>query len=489
MKYKVIAGTIWNAISSSFSFIVSMGTIAVLARLLKPDDFGLFAMITVMVSILESFSDMGVSAAIISYRDVTPVELTSLFYFNILVGVFLTILLILATPIIVYYYKEPRIYLYLWILALNFTITSPATVFNVLLKKNMKFGILSRINMTATVVYSVSAILYACFSRDIMSLVVGTMLQSFVSAGLNVYFGLRIWKPARFVLQYKHIKRFLSFGLYQMGERIINRFNKNIDYLLIGRFLGAAALGYYSVAYTLMMKPIHRINPIITSVAFPALSEVQEDNAQIKKYFLKMIRYICYTAAPIFLLFFALSENLILVFYGNNWLLSVPILAIFSFLGILYSVGNPMGNLVLAKGRADIGFWENLAKTFFLFVANYIGLRWGIYGVACSTLFVTLFLFFPAGFFIRYYLVKMKAPEYLEQLKNPLLFALTAAAVILLLQKYIISLGILGELLLLSGIFVIIYIILLLIFDKQEICFIWKNLKEYASIRKEKVVE
>jgi O-antigen/teichoic acid export membrane protein len=489
LKYKVISGTLWNTISSGFSFVVSIGTIAVLARLLKPEDFGIFAMITVVVNILESFSDMGVSAAIISYRDVKPAELSSLFYFNILVGVLLTILLVLVSPIVVSYYKEPRIYLYLWILALDFTISSPAIVFNVLLKKNMRFGILSKINMTATAVYSVSAILYAYFSRDVMGLVVGTMLQSFVSTGLNVYFGMRIWKPSRFVLQYKHIRRFLSFGLYQMGERIINRFNRNIDYLLIGRFLGAKPLGFYSVAYMLMMKPIYRINPIITSVAFPALSEVQEDNAQIKKYFLKMIRYICYVTAPIYLLFFALSENLILVFYGDQWLLSVPVLAVFSFLGILYSVGNPMGNLILAKGRADIGFWMNVAQTLILFSANYIGLRWGIIGVACSTLLVTLCLFFPVNFFIRYYLVKMGAAEYLEQLKKPLLFAFTAAAAVLLLREYIISFGILTDFILFSGIFGIIYLVLLGIFDKQEILFLWKNVKEYFSLRKKKVVE
>ncbi|UCH98478.1 MAG: MOP flippase family protein [Candidatus Aminicenantes bacterium] len=489
LKHKVISGTIWNTINSAFSFIIGIGTIAVLARLLKPEDFGIFAMITVVMNILESFSDMGVSAAIISYRDIKPIELSSLFYFNILVGVLLTILVVLASPIVVYYYKEPRIYLYLWILAFNFTITGPATVFNVLMRKHMQFGILAKINMTATVVYSVSTILYAYFYRNIMSFVVGMLLQSFAAAGLNIYFGSRIWKPQKFVLQYKSIKRFLSFGLYQMGERIINRFNKNIDYLLIGRFLGASALGYYSVAYALMLKPIHRVNPIITSVAFPALAELQEDNAQIRKYYLKMIRYICYIMAPIYLLFFSLSENIILFFYGHQWLLSVPILAIFSFLGILYSIGNPMGNLILAKGRADIGFWENAGKTVFLFIANYIGLRWGITGVALSTLIVTLCLFHPVGFFIRYYLVKMGVSPYLDQLKKPLLFAFTAAAVILLLQKALVSFNLLGELICFSAIFAVVYLILLVIFDKEEIRFIRKSLKEYFAVRKEKVVE
>jgi O-antigen/teichoic acid export membrane protein len=484
LKFRIISGTIWNTINSIISFVLGIVTIAILARLLKPEDFGIFAMITVVINLLNSFSDMGVGAAIISYRDVKSIELSSLFYFNILVGIVLTILLVLVSPIVVYYYKEPRIYIYLWILALNFIITAPAIVFNVLMKKNMQFAILAKINMVATVVYSVSTILYAFFSRNIMSLVVGMLLQSLVSTGLNIYFGSRIWKPQKFVIQYKSIKRFLSFGLYQMGERLINKLNWNIDYLLIGRFLGAQALGYYFMAYNLMLKPILRINPIITGVAFPALAEIQHDTLQLKRYFLKMIRYIIYMMAPIYVLFFVLSENFILVFYGDKWLLSVPILSIFSFLGILYSIGNPMGNLVLAKGRADIGFWMNLVQTLFLFFANFIGLRWGISGVAMSTLFVTLFLFFPAGFFIRYYLVKMKISEYLEQLKKPLMFSFTAGAVILLLQEYVFSLSVLYELILFTSILGIIYLALLSIFDREEIRFLWKTFKEYLTKRR-----
>lgn len=483
LKHRIIAGTLWNSFNSIFTLVLSFGTIVLLARLLKPEAFGMFAMITVVINLLDSFADMGVSAAIISYRDVSSRELSSLFYFNIMLGIFLTILLVLASPIVVYYFKEPRIYLYLQLLALNFTITAPGTVFNVLMKKKMQFGILAKINITTSIVYSVFTISYAFFSRDVMSLVLGMLIQSLLVTGLNIYFGSRIWKPQKFVFQYKSIKRFLSFGLYQMGERLINKFNWNIDYLLIGRFLGASALGYYSMAYNLMLKPIRRFNPIVTTVAFPALSEIQDDTPQLKRYFLKMIRYIISLMAPIYVLFFVLSENFILVFYGDKWLLSIPILSIFSFLGILYSIGNPMGNLILAKGRADIGFWMNLLQTLFLFLANYIGLRWGISGVALSTLFVTLFLFVPAGFFIRYYLVKMKISEYLEQLKKPLMFSFSAGAVILLLQEYVFSLSLLYELILFTIILGIIYLALLGIFDREEIRFLWKTCKEYLAKR------
>lgn len=488
LKYKIISGAIWNTINSSASFIISIGTVAVLARLLTPEAFGMFAMITVVTSLLDSFSDMGISAAVISYREIEDNELSSLFLLNIFIGIGLCLLLIAASPIVVYYYKEPRIYLYLWILSLNFIITAPATLFNVLMKKHMQFKILSKINIAATIVYGFSTIVYAFFFRSIMSFVVGTLLQSLTSTILNVYYGRKIWKPRRLIIKYRFLKRFLSFGLYQIGERVINRLNWNIDYLIIGRFLGAEALGYYFMAYNLMLKPIRKINPIITSVAFPALSEIQNDNAQLKRYFLKMIRYIIYVMGPIFLVLFVLAKPVILVLYGSSWLAAAPVLAVFSFLGILYSIGNPMGNLILAKGRADIGFWLNAGQTLFLFAANYIGVKWGAVGVALSTLAVTLFIFFPAGFYIRYYLVKLRPGEYLEQLKKPLLFAGLSAAGIFWLQRLlepVMASQFIAQLILFGTVFSIIYLTLLLIFDKEEILFIKNMLSDYFGKKEE----
>lgn len=489
LKYRIISGAIWNTINSSATFLISIGTLMVLARLLKPEDFGVFAMITVVTGLLDSFSDMGISAAVISYRDIRDNELSSLFLLNIFIGIGLCLLLVAASPFVVFYYKEPRIYLYLWILSLNFIITSPATLFNVLMKKHMQFKILSKINIAATIAYAVGAIVYAFLFRSIMSFVVGTLMQSLTSTVLNIYHGKKIWKPGKVIIKYTYLKRFLSFGLFQIGERVINRLNRNIDYLIIGRFLGAEVLGYYFMAYNLMLKPIRKINPIITSVAFPALSEIQEDNVQLKRYFLKMTRYIIYVMAPIFLIMFLLAEPVILVLYGSAWLAAAPVLAIFALLGILYSIGNPMGNLILAKGRADIGFWLNAGQTLFLLLANYIGVRWGAIGVALSTLFVTLFLFFPAGFFIRYYLVKLRPGEYLDQLKKPLLFAASAGVVISLLQHLLgplMAANLIAQLIIYCVVFSIIYLAMLLAFDKEEITFIKNMLADYFGKKEKK---
>lgn len=488
LKFKVIAGALWNATNVGFNFFVSLATVVVLARLLKPEDFGLFAMVTVVITIMESLADMGISGAVISYKDIQNTELSSLFYLNILVGFSLTLTLILFSPLIVYYYQEPRLYLYIWLMACYFTIISPATIFNALMKKNMQFATLSKISMATTTLYSCSVILYAYFSRNVMSLVFGMLIQAAVGTSFNVYFGLKIWQPGPFSLHFASIKRFLRFGLYQIGERIVNQLNQNLDNLLIGSFLGAQALGYYSMAYNLMIKPIQRINPIITSVSLPALVEVADNNNQFKKYYLKMIHYICFLMAPFYFLLLVLSKDLILFFYGSKWELSIPVLQIFSLMGILYALWNPFGNLILSKRRPDVGFYYNVSKTLIFFTANFIGLHWGITGVALSSLLVTLLIFEPANFWIRHYLAQMGIKEYLLQIQKPILFSALAAATIMLSHSMLTTLPQLTNIILSGVIFGIIYLILLLVLDKQEILFLKKTVREFLANKQKKTV-
>ncbi len=484
MKFRVITGALWNAVNSGFTFLLSIATVSVLARLLTPADFGFFAMIMVVINMLESFSDMGVSAAVISYKDVKEEELASLFYFNIFFGLGLTFLLIIASPLIVSYFKKPELYPYLWLIASYFTITSPAILFNVLMRKKMRFDMLSKISMITTLVYSVAVIVYVYFSRQVLGLVFGMLMQALVSTGLNIYFGLQIWKPQRLTFRFRHVRRFVSFGVFQIGSRVINRFNQNIDFLLIGAFLGEVALGYYSMAYNLMVKPIQRINPIITSVAFPALVEVSDDGLQLKRYYLKMIRYIGYIMVPIYFLFFVLAKDIILFLYGEKWLLSVPVLQVCAFLGVLYALGNPMGNLILAKGRADIGFYNDLAKTLIIVTANFIGLQWGITGVAISTLCTIIFIVEPANFFLRRYLANMGIGEYLDEIKKTLLFCTFASVFILLGIHPLLHIPLVAELIVSTVLFVAIYLALLFIFEQQELLFLKRTIKDYLGARK-----
>jgi O-antigen/teichoic acid export membrane protein len=175
-----------------------------------------------------------------------------------------------------------------------------------------------------------------------------------------------------------------------MGERAVNYLSANIDYIIIGRFLGPVALGYYTLAYNIMIFPLTKINPIITRVAFPAFSKVQSDNAKIQKGYCKILKYISTITFPMIIGMLLVASEFIPLVYGEKWTPTISILQIFCIVGIFKSLGNPMGAVLLSKGRADIGFYWNVFVVFCVCIAVLIGVQWGVVGVAWAILFLQI---------------------------------------------------------------------------------------------------
>jgi O-antigen/teichoic acid export membrane protein len=219
------------------------------------------------------------------------------------------------------------------------------------------------------------------------------------------------------------LKGYMSFGLYQMGERSVNYLSSNVDNLIIGRFLGAEALGFYSLAYQLITFPLMRFNPIVTQVAFPAFSKVQRDDEMLRRGYLKVTSLVSSVTFPLMAGMFMVAPLFVEVVYGEAWLPAVAVIRILCIVGALKAQGNPLGSLLLSKGRADVGFYWNIFAIVMLSIANLIGVGWGIEGVALSMLIVVAIVFFPIEFYLRWFVVRMRPIPYLSVLKVPLIGA------------------------------------------------------------------
>ena len=190
-------------------------------------------------------------------------------------------------------------------------------------------------------------------------------------------------------------RSYLSFGLYQMGERFVNFLSANVDYLIIGKLLGAEALGFYSIAYKLVAIPLKRLNPIVTSVAFPVFSLKQKDDKALRSGYLEMSKALSLISFPLLAGIAVTAPLIIPILYGPGWEPSVPLLQALSLLGILKSLGNPSGSIILAKGRADLGFKFNLTILVVNAVVFYIAAHQSALAVALSFSALT-FLYFIA---------------------------------------------------------------------------------------------
>ena len=422
------SGVKWMGLSAAVKVSLQFLQLAVLARLLTPSDFGLMAMVMVVTGFAQSFADMGISNAIIHRQDATREQLSSLYWLNIFAGILVFLLIVASMPLIVNIYNEQRLYSLLFWASLIFLIIPFGQQFQILLQKELQFNRLANVEITATAIGSAVAIVSAIKGQGVFSLVWGQLSLASAKTLLLMGSGWNKWRPD-LRLRREDLKGYVRFGLFQMGERSVNYFSGQLDKLLIGALLGAQALGYYYVAYQLILRPFQLFNPILSRVAFPIFAKIQTDNKRLCEGYLELTSIIAMVLMPVYLGLIVLAEPLLTFLLGSGWDTSVSLLKVLAILGLLYSLGNPLGSLLLAKGRAEIGFYLNVLVMFLCAGAVWLGSSMGLMGIAWALVIVTAAMS-PIDIWIRWRFVGMRPLAYIGAISPFLLFTCIVAAFI-----------------------------------------------------------
>jgi PST family polysaccharide transporter len=265
---KTVQGVGWTGTSQFIRLLLQLGITAILARLLTPTDFGLLAMVVVFTNLVMIFRDFGLTAALIQRKGVTEEHLSSSFWINILTGLLLAFLLAALAPVIAYFYGEDRLTLIIIVLASTFFISSFGIVQTALFTKELNFKPLAVIEILAVAISGTIAVFMAFSGFGVWSLVWQQVISSFVIV-ISLW-TLSSWRP-KILFQWQRVKELLGFGLNLTGFSFVNYFNRNLDNLLIGKFLGSASLGFYNLAYQLLLFPLSNISSVIGRVMFKAV--------------------------------------------------------------------------------------------------------------------------------------------------------------------------------------------------------------------------
>jgi O-antigen/teichoic acid export membrane protein len=423
LKKFAINGIKWTALSSILIALISIIQLSILSHYLSPKDYGLMAIVMVVIGFSKIFSDMGISNAIIHKQNITLEQLSSLYWLNIASGIFIFVIVLFIAPLIAKFYNEPSLTILLSFVAMTFIILSFGNQYKILFQKELEFNIIAKIEILASIASFLVAVFFALLDYGVFALVYATLTSSVVSSTLLIYFGMHKHKP-KFLYNHYQIKTFFSFGLFQIGENILNYFSSQFDVILIGKILGTDVLGIYTIAKNLAMRPMQVINPIVTRVTFPLMAKVQIDNNKLKNIYLKSINYLSSINFPIYIMVIILSDHIINILFGNNWQGASDILKVLSLYAMFRSVGNPIGTLQLAKGRADMGFYWDLGVFILLPLSIYIGTNWGILGVSYGMVLVMIAQIFLMWLFMIRKLCDAKFTEYIISFGKPLLLSL-----------------------------------------------------------------
>ncbi len=392
LKAKVLSGTKWVAVANLFKQLLQVLSLIVFARLLTPDDFGLFAILMIFVNFLLMFTDMGTAAALIHVKNPSQKLLSSIFFFNLFVGTALCLLLLLLSGPIALFFENPPLKELLGLISINFVIVSLGIVQKARYEKELDFKNLTLIESASVLVGITVGIAAAFKGLGVYSLVIQTLTTSILAVVL--IWIISRWRPLLY-FSLSDIKSIWGYTANLTTFNFVNYFARNADNFLIGKFLSSSALGVYSLAYSIMLYPLQNISRVLLRILFPAFSHIQDDNEKFKKAYLRTIFFIALVSFPVMVGLIVTADTLVSLLFGDKWENLAVILMILAPVGILQSIGTTNGSIYMAKGNTKlllkVGIWSTIVTIIF-FIG---GIFFGVEGVALSYLLSNLVLFYP----------------------------------------------------------------------------------------------
>lgn len=396
LKKTVFSGGLWTFLSSTGTQLIGFIVTAVMARLLTPGDFGIVAICSVFSGFIALFQDLGMASAIIQRKDTSEDYLSTSFSVSILAGVGLAAGLVLLSPAVAWFYDEEVLKPILIVSSLGFIISPFISIHTSLLTKALEFKKIAFITVVTQVITSAFSIILAYMGYGVWSLVLGkTLGQPLV---IPVVWHMVRWRP-RFRIVKKCFNDLFGFSSNLLGFNLLNYFSRNMDNLIVGKYLGAQPLGYYSISYNLMLKPLQLISWSLGKVLFPVFSSLQDDPERTRNAYLKVVRSISLITFPMMTGLIIVAEELILTVYGEQWRPAVKPLQLLCLVGALQSVGTIAGIIYNSHGRTDITFKLGAVNTFLILIAFAVGIRWGLTGLITGYIISMVPIFLSGQYF------------------------------------------------------------------------------------------
>ena len=413
LRAKAISGVKWAGGAQILRNLLVVTTTVILARLLSPVDFGLMGMAIAVIAFLELFGEFGIGAAIIQRPNLSNELLSSAFWFNIGLGVLLALLLVGIAPYLAAFFREERLAAILSVLAIALLASRLGGVQRAMLERQLRFAELATIDISATFCGATVGIVSAYLGQGVWSLVFQTIAIAVTTTGL--YWTFSSWRPA-ITFSRSQLRSIMRFSLNLTGSNILNCCARSADNIIIGRYLGAQDLGYYALAYQIMLYPVQHISRVIGRVMFPVMSQMQDDDERLRRACLWVVPGVAIITLPMMAGLWAIAAPFVDIVFGPDWGPVAVLLLILAPVGAIQSVS--VTGLFQAKGRTDLQFrWAFFASCVAI-TSFLIGVQWGIYGVAAAYFVTTLLLLYP-GWRLNFGLIGLPVREVFATLVRP----------------------------------------------------------------------
>jgi len=381
LKKQVFNSIFWNGLANVLCQGVNVAISLALARLLYPQDFGIMGMAAFLVGFVSFFSEFGIGSALIQKNDLDEESISSIFWSAIMISALLYGLVFLIAPLYAAFYHEPRLTLIIRVLFIDFLIYPTAMVQYAIHVKRLEYKTISLITIVSTTISGIVSVIMAFSGCGVWSLIAQPLISRVLS---NLFFWIYTdWKPAFICIVYK-IKASYGFGLRVLLSNLVSFLVNNIDYFLIGKFLGTYTLGIYTLAFRIMKAPFNKIAGAVTNILFSAYLYIQDEEERFNKNYLRCTTAISCLIVPFLIYISFNAKDLILILVGEKWIDSAPILSILCAAEMMDILLFSDQSAISAKGQPGYLVTANVIILVFLGFSIFYGSRYGIIVVSIA---------------------------------------------------------------------------------------------------------
>lgn len=394
MSKNINHGVLWSIGPQFVNYSLSLVFTAILARLVLPEHYGLFNMVSTVTAFFMIFADGGLAWSIIQKKEISDAAVSNLFWINVALGSLMAFTCLLIAPVLASFYGYDELTNLTSVMGINFILTGVSVPGTAWLKRQLKLREIAVINIIALLTAGASGIYAAYAGLGYWSLAVQTLIKGSMTL-IGTFAVAKM--PLQLYCNKTSTRDMVKFSGGLLGFGAVNFFSRNLDSILIAKTVGAEELAFYAKAYFIMTLPSMLTTGALTGLMVSVLAKHQDNTVLFHLYYKRALRLIALFCFPIAGYFLVFPKDMILLLYGSNWANAVPLLQILSIACVTQPVYNTMGWLFTAKGKSKPMFYWGIISAIILSSSFFVGVQWGAIGVAWSySLVMGIFLSFAA---------------------------------------------------------------------------------------------
>jgi len=416
LSERTVVGSFWVLSLRIIDRVFQLARTVILARLLSPDDFGLFGIALLVLSALETFSESGFNNAIIQKKRNSQHYLDTAWTIGIIRGFLIAFIIFGISKPVAIFFGSPLSESILKIIGISIVFQSLSNIAVIYFQKELEFHKLFIYQFSGTIADVLITIVLAIILKNVWALIFGLLAGNLIRCILS-YLIIKYRPRLRF--EKEKVKELFKFGRWILISTILMFIITHGDDFFVGKVLGITMLGYYQMAYRISSIPSSEISRVVSQVSFPAYSKLQDEIDKLRGAYLKILRIITFISFPLSGLIFVLAPEFTVIFLGNKWVAIITSIQMLVIWGLIRSIGGTIGPIIEGIGKPKIlSYFQAIQFTILVALIYPLTIKMGIFGTSIAVV-ISAFISNFALCFVLISIIRCSKIQFFRELFYP----------------------------------------------------------------------